>query len=169
MDKKLLEEFNKQITREFYSSYLYLGMVTYFEEIGLSGLSTWMRMQTQEELMHAMKMFDYVCERGCTVSLDTIDKPDTKYDSVQHVFAETLKHEQQVTSWINNLYAVARNVNDNAALGFLQWFINEQVEEEKNVSDILAKLKYVENRPAGILFLDKELGSRPAPTPPAAQ
>ena len=167
MDIKLLDEFNKQITRELYSSYLYLGMVTYFEEVGLDGFSKWMRMQSQEELMHAMKLFDYVCERGDTVVLDTIDKPNAKYNSVEHVFEETLKHEKHVTSCINNLYAVARNVNDNAAMGFLQWFIDEQVEEEKNVGDVLAKMKFVKNQPAGILFLDKELGSRPAPTPPA--
>ncbi|MFC1666505.1 ferritin [Candidatus Omnitrophota bacterium] len=170
MDKKLKKAINEQITKELYSSYLYLAMVGYFESKSLSGFSHWMRMQVQEELLHAMKLFDFMNERGHKVVLGVIDKPPGDFTSVEDVFQKTLEHEKKVTASINSLYTLARDTNDNAVLTFLQWFINEQVEEEKNAGDILAKLKYVSSQPAGILFLDKELATRPQPViSPATQ
>lgn len=163
MDKRLEQAINEQITKELYSSYLYLGMVGYFEELSLKGFGHWMRIQVQEEALHAMKFFDYLYARGAKAVLASIDMPSAKYTSAQDVFAKTLAHEQAVTASINALYNVAREVNDNAAMSFLQWFVDEQVEEESNASEILAKLKLAENHPAGILFLDKELVARPQP------
>ncbi len=164
MDKRLEKLINEQISKEIYSSYLYLAMVVYFEQKGLDGFSHWMRMQVEEENLHAMKLFDYMCERSCKVVLGGISRPPADFKSIEDVFKKTLAHEKAVTASINKLYALAREVNDNAALGFLQWFVDEQVEEEKNAGDILAKLKYVNDQPAGILFLDKELSSRAAPS-----
>lgn len=163
MDKRLETAINEQITKEFYSSNLYLSMAAYFEKKSLSGFSHWMRMQAQEENLHGMKLFDYLCERGCDIVLEAIDKPPVAFKSIEDVFQKTLAHEKTVTASINKLYSLARDVNDNAALGFLQWFVDEQVEEEKNAGDILGKLKYVNNQPAGILFLDKELSARAQP------
>jgi len=163
MDKKLVEEFNRQITKEFYSSYLYLSMAAYFSTETLDGFTHWMKIQAQEELLHGIKIFDYLNERGEIVTLSQIDKPPTIFSSVEDVFKKTLAHEKTVTESINNLYSLACKVNDNACSIFLQWFINEQVEEEKNANDILGKLKYVNSEPAGILLLDKDLSQRPLP------
>ncbi len=164
MDKRLEKSINEQIAKEIYSSYLYLSMVAYFEKKSLDGFSHWMRMQVQEESLHGMKLFDYLCERGCEIVLGSIDKPPVDFKSIEDVFKKTLAHEKAVTASINKLYSLARDVNDNAALGFLQWFVDEQVEEEKNAGDILGKLKYVNDQPAGILFLDKELSARRQPS-----
>jgi len=170
MDKKLEKAINEQITKEFYSAYLYLSMAAYFEAESLAGFSHWMKMQVQEENIHAMKFFDFLNERGSKVVLEAIDKPPEKFSSIEDVFKKTLEHEKKVTASINKLYSMAQKVNDNSARVFLQWFINEQVEEEKNPADILGKLKYVSNQPAGILILDKELGLRPQPVMnPAAE
>ncbi|MCK5706422.1 MAG: ferritin [Candidatus Aureabacteria bacterium] len=163
MDKKLVKAINEQITKEMYSSYLYLSMAAYFESIGLEGFSYWMKLQAQEEIIHGMKFFDYLNERGEKVILGAIDKPPVNFKSVVDVFKKTLEHEQLVTASINNLYSIANKVNDNASTIFLQWFINEQVEEEKNAMDILGKLKYVKAETAGMLMLDKELAARPQP------
>lgn len=164
MDKKLEKSMNEQIVKELYSAYLYLAMAAYFESENLGGFSHWMRMQVQEELLHTSKLFDFLNERGSKVVLDAIDKPPAKFSSVGDVFKKTLEHERKVTVSINSLYALADKTNDNATKVFLQWFINEQVEEEKNPADILGKLKYISDQPAGILILDKELATRPQPT-----
>ena len=163
MDKKMEKAMNEQINKELYSSYLYLGMAAHFEAENLGGFAQWMKIQTAEEISHAMKFFNFINERGGTVVLGAIDKPSSQYASVEEVFAKTLEHEKFVTKSINNLYALARELNDNASLIFLEWFITEQVEEEKNAADILGKLKYVGKQPAGILMLDKELGARALP------
>ena len=163
MDKKMEKAMNEQITKELYSSYLYLGMAAYFEAENLGGFAQWMKIQAAEEISHAMKFFNFINERGGAVVLDAIDKPPAKYASPEEVFAKTLEHEKLVTKSINNLYSLARDLNDNASLIFLEWFITEQVEEEKNPTDILGKLKYVSKEPAGILILDKDLGMRALP------
>ncbi|MDP8266181.1 MAG: ferritin [Candidatus Aceula meridiana] len=163
MDKKMEKAMNEQITKELYSSYLYLGMVAYFEAENLGGFAQWMKIQAAEEISHAMKFFNYINERGGTVILEAIDKPPAKYVSPEDVFKKTLEHEKFVTASINDLYTLAKEINDNASLIFLEWFVTEQVEEEKNPSDILGKLKYVVNQPAGILMMDKELGARALP------
>ncbi len=163
MDKKLEKVMNEQLTKEFYSAYLYLSMAAYFESENLAGFSHWMKMQVQEEILHAMKFFDFLNERSSSIVLEAIDKPLAKFSSVKDVFEKTLEHEKKVTASINDLYALAQEVNDQATCVFLQWFINEQVEEEKNPADILGKLRYVSDQPAGILILDKDLATRQQP------
>lgn len=164
MDKKLEKAMNEQIVKELHSAYLYWAMAAYFDAENLGGFAHWMKMQAQEEIFHASKFFEFLGEVGSKVSLGAIDKPEDKFSSVEDVFKKTLAHEKKVTASINNLYAIADKANDNASKILLQWFINEQVEEEKQPSDILGKLKYVSKQPAGILILDKELGTRPQPT-----
>ena len=160
INEKMEKAFNSQINREFYSSYLYLSMAAYLQDIGLSGFSNWMRIQAQEENFHAMTMFDYVLERGGKVKLDSFETPPSTWENVLAVFEETLEHEQHVSSLINKLADVADEVKDRAALAFLQWFINEQVEEEATASDIIAKLNLINLNGDAIFSMDKDLATR---------
>ena len=168
MDKKLEKLINEQITKEYYSSYLYLSMAAYFESMGLTGFTAWMKIQAEEEMIHMRMFFTYVNERGGRVILESIDKPPADFESIKDVFEQTLEHEKLVTASINNLYKVSKDINDNASTIFLQWFITEQVEEEKNAKDIIDRLALIKENPMGILMIDKELGSRPQPVAPAA-
>jgi len=163
MNKKLEKAINEQINKEYYSAYLYLAMAAYFESKNLAGFAHWMRMQAQEEILHGMKFFDYINDRGGTVVLEAIDKPPVVYKSAKDIFKIALGHEKIVTASINKLYEVAKSINDNSATTFLQWFITEQDEEEKNASDILAKLELISDNYVGILMLDKELSVRAQP------
>jgi ferritin len=160
LKKKLEEAMNEQINAEYYSSYLYLSMSAYFDSLNLSGFAHWMRAQSQEELMHALKFFAYVNERGGRVTLKAIDAPETEWASPLKVFEETLKHEEHVTSLINQLMDLAIKENDHAAKGFLQWFVNEQVEEEASASAIVEKLKMIKDAPGALFMMDRELGAR---------
>lgn len=160
MDKKLVKLMNEQIQKEFYSAYIYLSMAAYFEARGLSGLSHWMKKQAKEELEHGMKFFDFLNDRGAWVILGEIGKPPADFASIRDVFEKTLEHEKEVTASINNIYAAAQKVEDTAAQVFLNWFVNEQVEEEKAPAEILAKLKFIKEDSAGVIMLDKELGKR---------
>jgi len=161
MNKKLQKEMINQINKEFFSAYLYLAMAAYFEDRGLAGFARWMQLQAKEELEHGMKIFGFLADRGVKVTLDAIAKPTSDFSSIKDVFGKTLAHEKKVTASIDNLYGIAQSVKDNASVMFLAWFITEQVEEEKNASDILAKLEYVKKEDsAGILMLDKALGMR---------
>ena len=170
MNKKLEKEINSQIQKELYSAYLYLSMAAYFEARGLDGFGRWMQFQAQEEILHAMKFFTFVNDRGGRVVLEAIEKPPADFKSIKDVFTRTLDHEKKVTASINNLYKVAQTANDTAAQIMLQWFITEQVEEEKNPSDILTKLDFIHKEDsAGILMLNKELGARVQPTMNSAE
>jgi ferritin len=151
---------NKQVRDELYSAYLYLSMAAYFETESLPGFSRWMRLQSEEEVGHAMKLFDFVNERGGEVQLHAIEKPPSEFRSPRHVFEETLAHEQKVTRLINDLYKVALEEDDYAAQVMLHWFIDEQVEEEDSVSQILDVLERIGDRDQGLLMLDRELGGR---------
>ncbi|MBU0469072.1 MAG: ferritin [Candidatus Omnitrophica bacterium] len=168
MDKKLEKLINEQITKEYYSSYLYLSMAAYFESMSLAGFTAWMKIQAEEEMIHMRMFFTYINERGGRVILEAIDKPPADFESIKDVFEQTLEHEKLVTASINNLYKASKDINDNASTIFLQWFITEQVEEEKNARDILDRLALIKEDPMGILMLDKELGARLQPTAPAA-
>ena len=168
MDAKLAKAMNAQIVKELYSAYLYLSMAAYFAAQGLDGFNHWMQMQAQEELVHAMIFFNFMNDRGDRVMLGAIEQPDVDFDSVVDVFEKTLAHEKKVSKSINDLYKIAEDVNDNAAKIKLQWFITEQVEEEKNPSDILAKLSLGKNAPSAILFMDKDMAARPVPAMPVA-
>lgn len=160
MNEKLEKAFCVQINKELYSAYLYLAMQAYFKEINLDGFANWMYVQVQEELAHAMGMYNYVFERGGKVELMSIEKPECSFNSPLNVFEEVLKHEKYVTSLINDLAFVAEEVRDRAAMSLLDWYIKEQVEEEANVSNVLGNLKLAQNDPRALLLLDRELATR---------
>ena len=166
LSKKMEKALNNQINAEIYSSYMYLSMSAWFDQAGLAGLANWMHQQSQEETFHAMKMFNYVNERGSRVLLDAIDKPPTDWTSTLDVFKATLAHEQKVTGLINDLTNLALDERDHATNIFLQWFISEQVEEEAGVGAIVDKLKLIGKDSSGLFALDQELGTRMF-TPPA--
>lgn len=160
LSKKLEEAINKQINAELYSAYLYLSMAAYFETKNLPGFANWMRVQFQEEQFHAFKFFDYVNERGGRVTLETIEGPRTEWGNPVEVFEETLKHEYHVTSLINHLMDLAIEERDHATKSFLNWYIDEQVEEEANVTALTEQLKLIDGKGHGMLMLDKELATR---------
>jgi ferritin len=158
--KKMRDALNKQINRELFSGYLYLSMAAYFEGENLRGFSKWMRKQATEEKNHAMKMFDFIYERGGTVSLGAIEAPNGSWKSPLGAFEEALSHEKKVTEMIYSLADVAESEKDRGTLEFLQWFIKEQVEEEATATEIVNKLKMVGDNKGGLMLLDKELGAR---------
>jgi ferritin len=160
LKEKMLTAFNKQINAEMYSAYLYLSMEAYFQSINLKGFANWMRAQAQEEMMHAMKIYDFVFERGEKVTLEAIDKPESSWDSPLAAFKEVLKHEQHVTSLINDLVDLAIKEKDHASNIFLQWFITEQVEEEASADEVIQRLKLVKENNAGLFMIDAQLGTR---------
>jgi ferritin len=160
LSKKIEEALNDQINAEIYSSYLYLSMSAYFASKSLNGFANWMRQQVQEELFHAMKMYDFVNERGGRVILKSIDQPQTEWASTRAVFDHVLAHEQKVTGLINNLVDMALDNRDHASHIFLQWFVSEQVEEEATAGEIVDKLRLIGGDANGLFMLDRELGQR---------
>lgn len=160
ISKSMQDAINGQIQKELYSSYLYLAMAAKFEADGLSGFAAWMRKQADEEREHAMKFFDYVIDRGGKVTLQAIDAPPAEWGSPMEVFTEVLKHEQKVTSLIHGLFAKAVEEKDYASQVMLHWFIDEQVEEEKNAAAIVDSLKRIEDKDTAVLMLDHRLGKR---------
>lgn len=160
MDKKLEKAFNDQIKNEFYSGYLYLAMAAFAESNNLPGFAKWFKVQYKEEISHGMKMFEFLHDKGARVHLQAIPEPAFDFASAQELFVETLKHEKKVTSLIESLSDLAKKVDDKAAEIFLQWFITEQVEEEKNASAILDTLKIIKPDSAALIMLDRELGKR---------
>jgi ferritin len=160
MRKEMVDALNEQINKEFYSAYLYLSMAAYFEDKGLKGFANWMRVQFQEEMDHAMKMFDYVISRGERVVLKEIEKPEYDWENALAVFEKTLEHEKWVTENINNLADLADDLKDRATLSFLQWFIDEQVEDEESVKEIVDRLKLVGDNPHAVFMMDRELAQR---------
>ncbi len=160
LDEKMKKALIDQINEEFYSAYLYLSMSAYLHKIGLKGFANWMFVQYKEEVDHGMKMLNYVISRGENVKLQEIKEPPDEWDSPLQVFEDTLKHEQHITERINYLVDIAEEVKDRATYNFLQWFIDEQVEEEENDREIIDKLKLIEDSKNGLFMLDKELGAR---------
>jgi ferritin len=160
MNETIREAFNKQINAELYSSYLYLSMSAYFESINLAGFAQWMRCQAQEEILHAMKFYDYVHERGGTVALTAIDGPPTAWDSPLNAFEEAYRHERKVTEMINDLVDLAIVERDHASNNFLQWFVAEQVEEEDSADKVVQSLKLAGHQGGGLFMIDRELGTR---------
>lgn len=160
INSNVQEAINQQIKNELYSAYLYLAMSAYFEATNLPGFAHWFRLQSNEEVEHAMKLFDYLNDRGGRVELYAVDKPPNSWASNLAAFEQALQHEQKVTGLIYKLYETALNENDYATQVMLQWFIDEQVEEEKNATQIVEQLKLIEERGTAVLFLDKQLGKR---------
>lgn len=167
INKKVEEAINNQIVREIYSSNLYLQMAAYFSKLNLKGFANWMRVQTQEEMAHALKLYDYLLERGGNIILDKIDAPPFDWNSPLDVFEASYKHEIQVTKWINEIADVALETKDHATSIFMQWFITEQVEEEANVSEIVDRLKLISDSKSGLFMIDNELKLRVFVPPPA--
>ncbi len=164
MNKKMLAEMNTQIQRELESAYIYLSMAAYFDASNLPGFSHWMKVQFQEEQAHAMKFFDFIIARGGKVTLQSISQPPVGFKSPLDVFEKALAHEEKISGHINDLYALSMEEKDFASQPMLQWFIEEQVEEEKNAGEIVDMLKMIKDDGTALLMLDRELGQRMLPS-----
>ena len=160
LSKKMQDAFNEQVNAEIWSAYLYLSMSAYFEDKNLPGFANWMKTQWKEEIFHAMKMFDYVNERGGRALLKPIAEVQTEWSDAIDVFTETLNHERKVSGLINNLVSLAMSEADFASNNFLQWFVAEQVEEEATAEHLLEQLKMINGIGHGMLMLDRELAQR---------
>ena len=160
LSQKINDALNTQIKAEFYASHLYLSMSAYCDSIGLTGLAHWMHHQSEEERTHAMRLFEYIQARGGQVILQAIEKPPADFDSALGVFQQALEHERSVTKMIHELREQAVKENDHATEVALQWFVKEQVEEEKTAGDIVARLKMVGDNRVALLMVDGDLGSR---------
>lgn len=160
MNKAVSDALNDQIAAEIYSAYLYLSMATYCESVNLPGFAHWLRVQFEEELSHAMKIREFVEDRGGRVILQAIDRPPADFKSPVELFSEVLAHEQKISARINSLYALAAKEGDYPTQVMLQWFIAEQVEEEKNASEILERLKMAGDSPGPLFMLDRHLADR---------
>jgi ferritin len=169
LKKTIQDGLNDQIQAEFFSAYLYLSMCAWCEDNNFEGFAHWMRMQAQEEMFHAMKIFDYVNMTGGRVLLQATPQPETEWSKPRDVFEAALAHEQHMTENINNLVGLCIEERDYATHSMLQWFIGEQVEEEATVDAIVGKLKLMGGEGQGLFMMDRELGQRAAPAPPAAQ
>ncbi len=162
LDEEIAAQLNKQINAELYSAYFYLSMSAYFESLGLPGFAQWMKAQAKEELGHAIRIYDYVFERGGKVELDRIEKPKQDFQSPLKAFEAVYLHEVGVTESIYKLVEIAQEEKDHATYQFLQWFVEEQVEEEATTKAIVDKLRLIGDHPHGIFMLDRELGTRKA-------
>jgi len=160
LSKKIEAALNDQLNKELFSSYLYLSMAAYFEDLNLTGMANWMRLQADEEHEHSMKFYDFIIKISGRVILEQIDKPKSEWDSPQDAFKEALEHEQFITKSINELTDLAIEEKDHSTNTFLHWFIDEQVEEEANASDIVQKFNLIDNSKSGLYMLDRELGRR---------
>ncbi|MGQ9586214.1 MAG: ferritin [Anaerolineae bacterium] len=160
LSETIQKAMNEQIKNELYSAYLYLSMAAYAEADNLPGFAHWMRVQSQEEVGHAMKFFDFICERGGRVELKAIGEPPVEFAGPTDLFEQTLAHEKQVTAMIHNLYEMASQENDYASQVFLQWFVTEQVEEEKSADEILQVLKRAGEKGHTLVMLDRQLAQR---------
>ena len=160
LNEKMLKAINEQINAEMYSSYLYLSMSAWFQSTNLPGCANWMRVQGSEEWVHAMKLYDYVNDRGGRVTLEAIEKPQSEWKSPLAAFEAVKKHEQKVTGLINSLADLAIDLKDHATMSFLKWFIDEQVEEESSADELVNKFKMVGDAAPSLLMLDNQLGQR---------
>ncbi|MDA3860627.1 MAG: ferritin [Melioribacteraceae bacterium] len=161
MISKVMEEaLNKQLNRELFSSYLYLSMATFFDSNSFVGMAQWMKLQAEEEHIHSMKFFDFIQKIGGRVILEQIDKPQLDWDSAQQAFEDALAHEEYITKHINELTDLAIAERDHSTKTFLQWYVDEQVEEEATANEIVQKFKLIGDSKSGLYMLDRELGAR---------
>ena len=160
LSRTVQEAMNEQIKNEFYSAYQYLSMAAHCESVNLPGFARWMRMQAREEVEHAMKFYDFILDRGGRVLLQAMDQPVVDFGSPLEVFERALEHERKVTAMINDIYGLAVRENDYASQTFLQWFVTEQVEEEKNAGDVVQTLNMIGDSTEALFLLDRELGQR---------
>ncbi len=160
MDKKVADLLRTQVNKEFYSAYLYLAFSNYYYEVSLDGFGHWFELQAQEEQTHAMKFIKYLQDNQEKVELGTIPAPDANFNDHKSPLDAALKHERYVTDLINSIYGAAREVNDYRTCQFLDWFIAEQGEEEKNTGDLIAKYDLFGGDPKGLYLLNAELKGR---------
>jgi len=160
LNKRMVKALNEQINKELYSAYLYLSMSAHSTFIGLKGFANWFMVQYQEEMVHVMKIYDYVNDQGGQVKLMAVAEPPAEFGSPLDMFEKTLKHERFITKCINDLVDLAVKEKDHATNVFLQWFVTEQIEEEANDNDIISKLKLVGKEGNGLFMVDKELAAR---------
>ena len=160
VSEKMQDALNGQLNAELYSAYLYASMSAYFESVNLSGFANWMRIQVQEETVHAYKFYSFINERDGRVVLSAIEAPPTDWDSPLAAFEAAYQHEQKVTGLINDLVNLAVSEGDHATNIFLQWFVTEQVEEEASANEVIQKLKLIGDAKGGLFMLDREMGQR---------
>ncbi|OUQ57469.1 ferritin [Flavonifractor sp. An112] len=160
LDQKVAELLNVQVNKEFYSAYLYLDFSIYYDEIGLDGFSNWYKVQAQEERDHAMLFLQYLQNNGCKATLDTIQKPDKEFKDKLEVLEFGLEHERYVTGLIHNIYEAAQAAKDFRTTQFLDWFVKEQGEEEKNAEDMIKKMKLFGDDAKGLYMLNSEMAAR---------
>jgi ferritin len=166
MDPKMCKAINEQVNAELYSSYLYLSMAAYFHSKDLPGFANWVTVQAQEELVHAMKFFGHVVDRGARAEVDAIEKPPADWKSPEAAFRNVLEHEEKVTARIHALVDLALKLKDHATNNVLQWFVTEQIEEEANAAKVLQSLRLA-GQGSGLFLLDRELAARTFVMPPA--
>ena len=165
LSEKTVNALNTQINREMYSAYLYMAMSNHANNIGLKGFANWFMVQFHEEMLHAMKIYEYVQRQGGKVQLAAIGAPPAEFASPMDMFTKTLTHERFITQSINDLMEIAISEKDHATQIFLQWYVSEQVEEEENDNDIIAQLKLIGDNPQGLMMLDRELAARTTTVP----
>lgn len=166
LKEKVLEALNQQLNEELYSYYLYLSMSAHFDRLTLKGISNWFAVQAQEEMFHSMKFYNYILERGGDIELKAIAAPPKSWKSSLEIFENVLKHECYISECINKLVDLAISERDHATNAFLQWYVNEQVEEEASADEALSKFKLVDGNPSGLFMVDAEMGTR-VPSPAA--
>jgi ferritin len=162
MNARVVQAINRQINSELSASYAYLAMSAFCERQKFTGAARWLRLQSQEENMHAMKLFDFLLARDADVDLQALERPHVSFNKLSDVFVRALEQEEEVSRQIDALYETAFMEKAFAAVAELQWFLTEQVEEEKTAREIVAKFKLVGDDPSSLLDLDRELGSRSA-------
>ena len=160
MDKKVSTLLNDQINKEFYSAYLYLDMANFYSRKGLDGFANWYEIQAKEEQDHAMLMYQYLQNNGEEVTLEAIAKPDKTFTTLMDPLKAGLEHEKYVTSLINNIYTAAHDTNDYRTIQFLDWFVKEQGEEEKNAMDLITKMELFGDDARSLYMLNSELSAR---------
>jgi|SRR3989344_2706490 len=158
--EKMQNALNNHVNAELYSAYIYLSMSAYFESINLRGFAHWMKVQAKEEVGHAMRIYNHLIERGGRVILSAIETPQDEWKSSLEAFKAAYEHEVKITGMINELVELSKTEKDNAAYYMLQWFVNEQVEEEQQTDEIAQKLRMIKESANGLLMLDKHLGKR---------
>lgn len=165
MDERVYELLNDQINKELYSAYLYLSFADYYEEEGLDGFANWYMIQAQEERDHALIFRNYLHDNGCKVKLGAIDQPNKTFSNYLEPLEAALEHEKYVTSLINGIYAAASEVKDYRTMKFVDWFIEEQMEEEDNADDMITKMKLFGSDAKALYDLDQEYAARAYTTP----
>ncbi|MBD3317099.1 MAG: ferritin [Chitinivibrionales bacterium] len=165
LSQKMADALNAQVNREMYSAYLYMAMSSHSAEKGLKGFANWFMVQYHEEMLHAMKIFEYIQRQGSIAVVGQIDRPPAEWSSPLDMFERTLEHEKKVTAWINDLMELAIAEKDHATRIFLQWYVTEQVEEEENDNDLIAQLKMIGDDKQGLMLLDRELAQRMTTVP----